>query len=83
MSLGSYGKLATEVYDIDRPIGHSFGDVEFYLEGLSSCVGRILEPVVGIGRADPAARGRARRGRRGQLARDVGRLLRPLRGEGA
>jgi hypothetical protein len=69
MSLGSYGKLATEVYDIDKPIGHSFGDVEFYLEGLSSCVGRILEPAVGSGRADPAARGRACRGRRGQLAR--------------
>ena len=50
MSLGSYGKLATEVYDIDKPIGHSFGDVEFYLERLSSCGGRILEPAVGTGR---------------------------------
>jgi SAM-dependent methyltransferase len=50
MSLGSYGKLATEVYDIDKPIGRSFGDVEFYLERLRSCVGRILEPAVGTGR---------------------------------
>jgi SAM-dependent methyltransferase len=50
MSLGSYGKLATEVYDIDKPIGHSFGDVEFYLEKLRSCTGRVLEPAVGTGR---------------------------------
>jgi SAM-dependent methyltransferase len=50
MSLGSYGKLASEVYDIDKPIGHSFGDVEFYRERLSSCVGSILEPAVGTGR---------------------------------
>ena len=50
MSLGSYGELATEAYDIDKPIGHSFGDVEFYLERLSSCGGRILEPAVGTGR---------------------------------
>ena len=25
-----YGTLATEVYEIDKPIGHSFGDVEYY-----------------------------------------------------
>jgi SAM-dependent methyltransferase len=50
MSLGSYGKLATEVYDIDKPIGRSFGDVEFYQERLRSCTGRILEPAVGTGR---------------------------------
>jgi SAM-dependent methyltransferase len=50
MSLGSYGKLATEVYDIDKPIGRSFGDVEFYLERLRSCTGTILEPAVGTGR---------------------------------
>ena len=50
MSLGSYGKLATEVYDIDKPIGRSFGDVEFYSERLRSCTGRILEPAVGTGR---------------------------------
>jgi SAM-dependent methyltransferase len=50
MSLSSYGKLATEVYDIDKPIGHSFGDVEFYLQRLKSCTGRVLEPAVGTGR---------------------------------
>jgi SAM-dependent methyltransferase len=50
MSLGSYGKLATEVYDIDKPIGRSFGDVEFYLERLRSCAGEVLEPAVGTGR---------------------------------
>jgi SAM-dependent methyltransferase len=50
MSLGSYGNLATEVYDIDKPIGHSFGDVEFYLERLRSCAGWVLEPAVGTGR---------------------------------
>jgi SAM-dependent methyltransferase len=50
MSLSSYGRLATEAYDIDKPIGHSFGDVEFYLGRLKSCTGRVLEPAVGPGR---------------------------------
>jgi hypothetical protein len=50
MSLGSYGRLATEAYDIDKPVGHSFGDVEFYLKRLKSCTGRVLEPAVGTGR---------------------------------
>jgi SAM-dependent methyltransferase len=50
MTLSSYGKLATEVYDITKPIGHSFGDVEFYLGRLRSCTGRVLEPAVGTGR---------------------------------
>lgn len=50
MSLSSYGKLATEVYDITKPIGHSFGDVEFYLQRLRSCTGRVLEPAAGTGR---------------------------------
>jgi SAM-dependent methyltransferase len=47
--LSSYGKLATEVYDITKPIGHSFGDVEFYLQRLRSCTGRVPEPAVGTG----------------------------------
>lgn len=46
----SYGQLATEVYDIDKPVGHSFGDVEFYLERLQTCSGRVLEAAVGSGR---------------------------------
>lgn len=50
MSLGSYGRLATEIYDITKPIGHSFGDVEFYLQRLKSCTGPVLEPAVGTGR---------------------------------
>ena len=50
MSLSSCGRLATEVYDIDKPIGPPFGDVEFYLGRLRSCTGRVLEPAVGTGR---------------------------------
>jgi SAM-dependent methyltransferase len=51
MTSSSYGELAAEVYDLDKPLGHSFGDVEFYRDRLrSSCSGRILEPAVGSGR---------------------------------
>ncbi|MBF0363376.1 MAG: class I SAM-dependent methyltransferase [Oligoflexia bacterium] len=46
----SYGKLATEVYDIDKPVGHSFGDVEYYLRTLKRISGSVLEPAVGSGR---------------------------------
>lgn len=45
-----YGKLATEIYQLDKPIGHSFGDVEFYRDRLTGVRGRILEPAVGTGR---------------------------------
>jgi SAM-dependent methyltransferase len=45
-----YGTLATEVYEIDKPIGHSFGDVEYYAGLLAGVGGRILEPAVGTGR---------------------------------
>lgn len=45
-----YSKLSTEVYNIDKPIGRSFGDVEFYKERLNDIKGRILEPAVGTGR---------------------------------
>ncbi|RDW17320.1 class I SAM-dependent methyltransferase [Oceanobacillus chungangensis] len=48
--LGYYSKLSSEVYDIDKYIGLSFGDVEFYSERLASCKGEILEPGVGTGR---------------------------------
>lgn len=48
--LGYYNKLSSEVYDIDKYIGFSFGDVEFYSERLASCEGNILEPGVGTGR---------------------------------
>jgi hypothetical protein len=33
-----YGTLATEIYEIDKPIGHSFGDVEFYAGLLAGAV---------------------------------------------
>lgn len=48
--LGYYNKLSSEVYDIDKYIGLSFGDVEFYSDRLASCKGKILEPGVGTGR---------------------------------
>ncbi|ANU15184.1 Methyltransferase [Planococcus halocryophilus Or1] len=48
--LGYYSKLSSEVYDLDKPIGSSFGDIEYYLERLGSCKGRILEPATGTGR---------------------------------
>jgi SAM-dependent methyltransferase len=45
-----YGTLASEVYDLDKPIGHSFGDVEYYTRLLTKVSGRILEPATGTGR---------------------------------
>lgn len=45
-----YGALASWVYDVDKPIGRTFGDVEFYLSRLEGFCGPILEPAVGNGR---------------------------------
>lgn len=45
-----YGTLASEVYELDKPIGHSFGDVEYYTRRLADVTGRILEPACGTGR---------------------------------
>ncbi|WP_105617074.1 methyltransferase domain-containing protein [Vallitalea okinawensis] len=45
-----YSQLSTEVYDLDKPIGKSFGDIEFYATRLANCDGPILEPAVGTGR---------------------------------
>lgn len=45
-----YGTLATEVYDLDKPVGHSFPDVEYYTRLLAEVNGRILEPATGTGR---------------------------------
>jgi len=45
-----YGVLASEVYDLGKPMGSSFGDVEYYREQLAGTEGPILEPAVGIGR---------------------------------
>lgn len=47
---GYYNKLSSEVYDLDKYVGFSFGDVEFYSERLASCKGNVLEPGVGTGR---------------------------------
>lgn len=46
----SYGPLASAVYDLDKPIGRSFGDLEYYERSLAGLSGRILEPAVGTGR---------------------------------
>lgn len=45
-----YGKLASRVYHLDKPVGRSFGDIEFYQDRLKCCSGPILEPAVGNGR---------------------------------
>lgn len=45
-----YGKLSSEVYELDKPIGSSFGDVEYYLSRLKDIKGPILEPATGTGR---------------------------------
>lgn len=46
----SYGELCTEVYDISKPLGHSFGDVEFYTQRLIHSKGKVLEAGCGSGR---------------------------------
>ncbi|MFI7866760.1 class I SAM-dependent methyltransferase [Ectopseudomonas khazarica] len=45
-----YGRLASWIYHLDKPIGHSFGDLEYYQQRLKGCDGPILEPAVGNGR---------------------------------
>lgn len=45
-----YGALASLVYELDKPVGVSFGDVEYYLKRLQRIDGLILEPGVGNGR---------------------------------
>lgn len=46
-----YGSLAALVYDLDKPIGRTFGnELSFYRSRLSECRGPILEPGVGNGR---------------------------------
>lgn len=46
-----YGTLASWVYNLDKPIGHSFGDQDYYRQRLALCdAGPILEPAVGNGR---------------------------------
>lgn len=50
--MNSYHALSALVYDFDKPIGTSFGDIEFYQSLLQqyTCTGPMLEPAVGTGR---------------------------------
>ena len=51
-----YGSLSAWAYDLDKPIGHSFGDVEFLLGRLKDCPGPISGALRGHRPcADPAA----------------------------
>lgn len=47
----SYSNLAATVYQLDKPVGRSFGDVELYAQLLSGVSGTIFEPAAGNGRA--------------------------------
>lgn len=49
-SQNQYGGLASRVYHLDKPIGHSFGDIEFYADLLAEAEGEVFEPAVGTGR---------------------------------
>ncbi|MGR4010938.1 class I SAM-dependent methyltransferase [Leucobacter sp. 1207-22] len=46
----AYRSLAARVYEADKPVGRSFGDVEFYADLLSGTTGTIFEPAAGNGR---------------------------------
>ncbi len=50
--MDSYQSLSAQVYDFDKPVGTSFGDLEFYRDCLEKLPvkGAILEPAVGTGR---------------------------------
>lgn len=50
--MDSYQSLSAKVYQLDKPIGTSFGDLEFYEACLQKLAiqGPILEPAVGTGR---------------------------------
>ena len=46
----SYQSLSAEVYQLDKAVGVSFGDVEYYAQRLQGIQGKIIEPAVGTGR---------------------------------
>ncbi len=46
----AYKTLSSEVYNIDKKIGKSFGDIEFYQQLLNGVKGMVLEPGTGNGR---------------------------------
>lgn len=45
-----HSALVAEVYDMDLPLGHTVGDVEFHLRELEGTTGPVLEPASGTGR---------------------------------
>jgi SAM-dependent methyltransferase len=45
-----YGRLAAEVYELDKPVGSSFPGLRYYTRQLAGVTGRILEPATGTGR---------------------------------
>lgn len=45
-----YSTLASLFYNLDKPVGRSFGDVEYYRARLQECGGPVLEPAVGNAR---------------------------------
>jgi ubiquinone/menaquinone biosynthesis C-methylase UbiE len=51
MSFSNYGELCTEVYDLTKKVGQSFGgDIEYYTSRLKENSGRTFEAMVGSGR---------------------------------
>ncbi|MCH4169588.1 MAG: class I SAM-dependent methyltransferase [Lactobacillus sp.] len=48
--MNAYRKLSAKCYQIDKYVGKSFGDVEYYYERVKNVTGKILEPAVGNGR---------------------------------
>lgn len=48
--MDSYQSLSAKVYNFDKPVGKSFGDIEYYQSRLPNKSGTILEPAVGTGR---------------------------------
>jgi len=45
-----YGRLATEIYELDKPVGRPFPGLAYYTRQLAGVSGRILEPACGTGR---------------------------------
>jgi SAM-dependent methyltransferase len=45
-----YGTLATEVHELDKPVGRPFADVDYYTDLLADVSGPIFEPATGTGR---------------------------------
>lgn len=46
----THGPLVAEAYDAKAPLGHSYGDVEYYMRHLEGVSGKILEVGSGTGR---------------------------------